>query len=105
MDWLETAFGQAIGLVRPPDSGTAIGPWLWSHDGQQRVLHHNQQPLTVYVSTGDTAVDASSLQRVLRLAGQFEGPPLAWRLIRDAQRQHVAGNDRRAVLDAGTAAE
>ncbi len=32
-------------------------------------------------------------------------PPLAWRLTRDARRQHQAGDHRRAVLDAGTAAE
>lgn len=105
LDWLETAFCQTLGVAGPPRIGTAIDPWLWSHDGQGWVEHYNNQPLTATGSSGETAVDASSLQQVLHLAGGLVRPPLAWRLTRDAQLQHAVGDHRRAVLDAGTAAE
>jgi hypothetical protein len=105
VDWLETAYSQLLVSAEPPKTGHAIQPWLWSHDGPQRVLHYNNPPLTLSVSMGDSAVDASALQQVLHLAGSLVRPPLAWRLTRDAQRQHSRGDHRRAVLDAGTAAE
>ncbi|MCZ2805486.1 hypothetical protein O2W18_10260 [Modestobacter sp. VKM Ac-2983] len=103
-DWLQIAFRQALDAVGPVRPGTAIQPWMWSHDGQKRVPHYGDRTLVVFDHHGEP-VDAATLQRVLDLAADLIRPPLAWRLIRDAQRRLTAGEDRRAVLDAGTAAE
>lgn len=101
LDWLETAHDQNLRRGSPPDWGTAIEPWLWTHDGQQRNLLHKEQVLTSYSEPAERAIDAAALQRVLELAGDLARPPLAWTLRRDATRQQWAGDYRRAVLDAG----
>ena len=105
LDWLHTAHRQLLGSYGTPKMGHAIQPWLWSHDGHRRVVHYNNPPLTINVSPDNSAVDASALQTVLYFAEHGTRPPLAWRLTRDAARQRLAGDHRRAVLDAGTAAE
>lgn len=106
LDWMEVALRQAPRVDMPSRSGTAIQPWLWSHDGRERVDLYNSQPLTVDAwGLYDAAADAAALQLVLRRAGDLDRPPLAWLLTRDAERAQAAGEHRRAVLDAGTAAE
>ncbi len=105
LDWLETAHDQTLGRTALPGPGSAITPWLWTHDGQEQVLLHKEQMLSVYGEDPDKALDAAALQQVFGLAGALIRPPLAWTLTRDASRRMWAGDYRRAVLDAGTAAE
>jgi hypothetical protein len=105
LDWLETAHDQTLGRTALPGPGSAITPWLWTHDGQERVLLHKEQMLSVHGEDPGKALDAAALQQVFGLAGALIRPPLAWTLTRDASRRMWAGDYRRAVLDAGTAAE
>lgn len=53
---------------------------------------------------GSTAITPELLARVMTLAGQG-APPIEWQLIRHARVDLALGRWRRAVLDAGTAAE
>ncbi|MDO3402110.1 hypothetical protein QWI29_18885 [Mycolicibacterium neoaurum] len=47
----------------------------------------------------------AQLQRCMALAGEATRPPAAWLMLRDARSLLNTGEYRRAVLDAGTAAE
>ena len=106
LDWLEVAYGQ-----RPRPAGVSepspVAPWMWTIDDERRADLTQREQVLVADGTAllDDAIDAVSLQRVLLAAGAGLRPPTAVLLRRDASRQHHAGDFRRAVLDAGTAAE
>jgi hypothetical protein len=107
LNWLEVAYGQRLRLlaVRPRRAGAVVSPWLWTQDGRERALLHNTAGMTCFGSRGESAIDGPAIQQVLTAAGTGRRPPLAWLLIRDALHQQWSGDPRRAVLDAGTAAE
>jgi hypothetical protein len=102
LDWLEIAFNQPLDAGDRATERTAINPCLWTHDGSKVVLLNDELHAS---SWGGPEVDAAALHKVLRLAGHLVRPELAWQLIRDARRQQLLNEHRRAVVDAGTAAE
>ena len=106
LDWLEVAYGQRPRPASVRESNP-LAPWMWTLDGERRVdLTRREQVVVVDGSALlDDAIDAASLQRVLLGAGTGLRPPTALLLKRDSWRQQYAGDYRRAVLDAGTAAE
>ncbi len=107
LDWLEVGFGQRLrrASIRVSRAGEAIQPWLWSCDGQERVLLHKRGTIQALGSHGERALDEAALQRVFTHAATGQSPSLSWLLTRDAENLLARGDYRRAVLDAGTAAE
>lgn len=106
IDWLEAGLGQALRLPSSQGGiGNSIRPWLWTHDGIERTLLYNDQQVGLLSSGGARAADSAALRRIFELAAELERPPLAWVLTRDASHHAFRSENRRAVLDAGTAAE
>lgn len=50
-------------------------------------------------------LDEATMTACMKLAGQGDEPPAEWTFIRDARSAVISGDYRRAVIDAGTAAE
>ncbi|MFF1553342.1 hypothetical protein ACFVX3_20175 [Rhodococcus erythropolis] len=50
-------------------------------------------------------LDEATMAACMKLAGQGDEPPAEWMFIRDARSAVTSGDYRRAVIDAGTAAE
>lgn len=104
--WLEIATNQRLAQVGheaddPWNPNTRTSIWSVDEDGTRRksliggtILQGSARVL---------AVSAEILQDCLALAATT--PPLAWTLLRDARALHDAGQYRRAVIDAATAAE
>ncbi|WP_373120725.1 hypothetical protein [Mycobacterium marinum] len=79
---------------------------MWStdpEDGQEPGFNSLRMPeLRPYVGEPLTR---AQLERCMALAGEATRPPEAWLMLRDARSLLNSGEFRRAVLDAGTAAE
>lgn len=90
-----------------PRRGVASGSLsMWTSD------EHNQRSevgVRAYLSPRQgipsSALQLRDLQRCVTAAGDQRVPPAEWLFIRDARSLLTAGEVRRAVLDAGTAAE
>ena len=104
-DWLGVLTVQDfVGLGTQQRSILADGFHAWSGDanGIRRASYgHVVDLVQGYVDV----LDRNQLQRAMDLAASEQRPPTEWRFIRDARSLLRAGQSRRAVLDAGTAAE
>jgi hypothetical protein len=104
-DWLGVLTVQDfVGLGTQQRSILADGFHAWSGDanGIRRASYG------AVVDTVQRYVDVlgqDQLQRAMDLAASGQRPPIEWRFIRDARSLLRAGEYRRAVIDAATAAE
>jgi hypothetical protein len=104
--WLEVVTGQH--LTRIGHEGiTVLGNtspiWQVREDGTDVTVF--PKPFRATVGHGlVNAVTAEVLRGCLSAAAE-DSSPLAWTLVRDARSLHEAGQYRRAVIDAATAAE
>lgn len=83
--------------------GEALWTWVVASDGL-RALTGKTTSLTFRMAD-EEALDHVTLSRCMELCASQTSPPEAWLLIRDAKSLCNAGQYRRAVIDAGTAAE
>lgn len=107
--WLDVS-GE-IDVATPPirqDLAVGAHPRVWGFGGDEPSRAINL-PTVMEVSASlqgqDNAVGRELLQRCLTAAGRGDLPPLEWQFIRDARSNLRAGDTRRAVIDAATAAE
>lgn len=112
--WIEVLYGQDLSHLGPVEPGlhfnqTSLWARLTSHHGHPihgggHVLPVGSSAVTL-VWPDTTAITATDLQTCITHAEHHGPPPSEWLIIRDA-RSLCAGHDfRRAVLDAGLAAE
>ncbi|OHU66362.1 hypothetical protein [Mycobacteroides chelonae] len=111
--WIEILHGQDLSRLGPVEPGlqfndTTLWTRLYSLHGhpirEGHVLPVGSGAMGV-VWPNYAPIDAAQLQQCITWADQHGQPPTEWLLIRDA-RSLCAGHDfRRAVLDAGLAAE
>ncbi len=116
---MDIAFAQDLaGVPGPrPDGTSRLRSWarmrLVEHPPQRRasgelVERHParlHEPRVTRSAGWSRAVDETALTVVFALAGGLRHPPKALLLLRDADAQYRTAQYRRAVLDAGTAAE
>jgi hypothetical protein len=86
-------------------SSTGEGLLLWAIVGDDATSARGVEQLTVYGRQGIDALDPSLWRRVLYKVAARETPPLAHLFLRDARAELHRGHHRRAVIEAGTAAE
>ncbi|MEU5410342.1 hypothetical protein [Nocardia asteroides] len=105
--WLEVVTGQRLTKVahEPPGVMGNKTP-IWPIDAGGSV----GKPFTIASSstldmTPVNGVTRELLAESFRLAGEGESAPLAWTMLRDARALLAADHYRRAVIDAGAAAE
>lgn len=107
-DWVGVVAGQDFsglgGYLRRGTKAGAIRTWTADSDGN-RIGHafESRSPEPRY-GIPSAKLGLEHLRRCVDLAGR-QDPPAEWLLIRDARLLLNAGHIRRAVLDAGTAAE
>ncbi|CPV51997.1 hypothetical protein [Mycobacteroides abscessus] len=100
--WLQIFAASRVKTLRPlHQADQGVGLTLW--DGNAR-LEGKSGPIG-YPELFSVPVTADELTASLRLAGRGQEPPMEWALIRDAQHLVRAHQYRRAIIDAGTAAE
>lgn len=118
-EWMDIAFAQDLaGVPGPwPDGTWRLRSWarrqLVQHPPQRcasgelvtRPPARLHDPRVTRSADWSRAVDGTALSVVFALAGRLLHPPTALLLLRDADAQYRAAQYRRAVLDAGTAAE
>lgn len=106
--WVGVVTGQDFlglgGYMRQGTKAGAIRTWTANADGQRagQGIRSMFPPLRYGIPW--TKLGLADLQKCVNAAGR-QDPPAEWTLIRDARLLLNAGHIRRAVLDAGTAAE
>ncbi|ADG79084.1 hypothetical protein TPAU25S_04302 [Tsukamurella paurometabola] len=78
--------------------------WMWVGGGKERRGQTVSSDAIRWDRTG-TPLDPATVETCMYLAGTEESPPTEWLFVRDARSAVAAGDYRRAVIDAGTAAE
>ena len=78
--------------------------WMWVGSADERRAESVSSDVPRWDRHGDP-LDADTIEVCAQLAGSGESPPAEWLFIRDARSSITAGDYRRAVIDAGTAAE
>jgi hypothetical protein len=107
-DWIEVASDQELNLHTRPWGTGGHGLSMWALDDDQYRRHAVVAPQTISVELPrpqDPELTSELLQRCMTAAGDERVIPLAWKMLRDARRFRRSGEYRRAVIDAGTAAE
>lgn len=108
-DWVGVVAGQDfIGLGGSLRKGMTAGSILtWTADGDRNRIGHTIEQRFPERRYGipPTKLSLEDLRRCVAVTGRQDPPPAEWILIRDARLLLNAGHIRRAVLDAGTAAE
>lgn len=100
--WIQVFAAKHVVSLRPRrQEGDGVGLTLWE-DG--KILEGKRGP-SGSPEWFSIPVTNDELAASLRLAGQRTSPPLEWMLIRDAQYLVRTHEYRRAIIDAGTAAE
>jgi hypothetical protein len=105
--WLEVTTGQVITAVGPTRVfylGNRFSVWTLPDDGEPKPLQYpfNHEWPSI---PNAASVTAEIFDTAARLAGRATSPAFPWTLIRDARAPVEAGQFRRAVTDAGIAAE
>ncbi|MGY4648396.1 hypothetical protein [Mycobacterium sp. URHB0021] len=104
-DWLAALTDQNfVQLGSSQLSVSEIGFRAWSGDEAGR-RHTSSGSNLINVRREPEAVSAKELHVCMHLARKCHKPPTEWLLIRDARSLAAEGESRRAVLDAGSAAE
>ncbi|WP_157107832.1 hypothetical protein, partial [Nocardia amikacinitolerans] len=106
--WLELATGQQMTVVgHQPETWSKIPRPIWRVTPDSADVEVVQIPLKPqkFVRREIQPASAALLRRCFDLAASAESPSLPWLLVRDARSLHSAGQFRRAVIDAGSAAE
>ncbi|AYM41164.1 hypothetical protein [Mycobacteroides chelonae] len=104
--WLEIITSHNISTRRTSGGIRAEPIWIW--DASDLVSRRNAgvaRSGQVYNQTAGAPVDVTTLEACMRLAADGQPPPDMWMFIRDARALIARGDFRRAVIDAGTAAE
>lgn len=78
--------------------------WMWVGGADERRAQSVSSDVPRWDRHGDP-LDADTIEVCAQLAGRGESPPTEWLFVRDARSAVAAGDYRRAVIDAGTAAE
>jgi hypothetical protein len=111
--WIEVLHGQDLSRLGPVEpgikfSGTTLWSRLYSLQGHPvrdgAILPVGSSNFGV-VWPNYTSIAAQQLQRCIDQAQHHGSPPAEWLLIRDANSLYAGHDYRRAVLDAGLAAE
>lgn len=103
--WVQLKTQQELGRWAPQGTVTRSSVPMWSRrdDGEVREFQRRQSAnTTVVLFDGINTVEFASC---LKHAGNCKKPPTEWLLISDARSFLRIGDHRRAILDAGTAAE
>lgn len=107
--WIEIMTQQDITRLGRDETSAMLGQdrqiWTSGDDGETASIALNPRALEAGFTTELPKLTFELLQRCVNLAGRGVEAPLEWLLVRDARSLLNAGEMRRAVLDAGTAAE
>lgn len=107
--WVGILTGQDfVGLGGYPEGATRSRPLLtWTGDasGQRDRMQYRSYFPPPREGFPSTTLQLRELEACVTTTGTQDPPPAEWLLIRDARLLLNAGHIRRAVLDAGTAAE
>ncbi|WP_133119103.1 hypothetical protein [Mycolicibacterium agri] len=105
--WVEVLYEQDLSRLGPVDPGVHFnGTTLWTKlDHVDEGLSRVDSTLGRYNMIRYTPVDAAGLRRCIALGQKSGRPPDEWLVIRDARSFFNGYDFRRAVLDAGLAAE
>ncbi|WP_328352718.1 hypothetical protein OG976_20280 [Mycobacterium sp. NBC_00419] len=111
--WIEILYGQDLSRLGPVEPGLRFNnTTLWT-----RLYNLHGHPIREghVLPVGSSAIglvwpnyapiDSAQLQQCIALADQHGPPPTEWLIIRDARSLYAGQDFRRAVLDAGLAAE
>jgi hypothetical protein len=82
--------------------------WGPGEDGTVRMWPETRPGIAIGANTATRGFNPQQVQRLLTIAGDSTGPlmpPVEWELINDARAAIEVGHHRRAVIEAGTAAE
>jgi hypothetical protein len=95
-------FGRTHGVDRP---GGGLQLWTASPNGNAGVdFVYNPGPIRAW-GRSSGGLKVAEWRAILAKAAVGDSPPLMWRLLRSAEQMLAAGSTRRALIDAGTAAE
>ncbi|MFC9660077.1 hypothetical protein ACFVJ5_07560 [Nocardia sp. NPDC127606] len=106
--WIEVSTGQVLTRIgHQPTIRIGCVTHIWERSGANGGIQRLAIPTSADfpATTTTPAVTRDSLHRCFELAGKRVRPALAWMLIRDARSLNAAGQHRRAIIDAGSAAE
>jgi hypothetical protein len=106
-NWISIFTRQDLVLIGKSGSGIRFGPivnWNGDPDGL-RVNGSRETSIPVVSDQGVDVLDHQTLLACMSLAADGKKPPDEWLFIRDARSLINARQYRRAVIDAGTAAE
>ena len=104
--WLEIITSHNVSAKRTSGGIRAEPIWIW--DASDFMTRRNAGVARsghIYNQTTGAPVDIATLEACMRLAADGQPPPDMWMFIRDARSLIARGDFRRAVIDAGTAAE
>ncbi|MGY1969008.1 hypothetical protein ACW9HH_32640 [Nocardia gipuzkoensis] len=106
--WLEIVTGQQVSAVSDDAAVTfrdATSIWTMPADRSEPVPFQMGTPFGAFRLDTTVAVSVEVLRHCFALAGSMTMPSPSWMLIRDARSLHRVHQYRRAVIDAGSAAE
>jgi hypothetical protein len=105
--WISIFTKQDFVEIGKTRSGIRVGPIVTWCDGENgfRVNGSTDTSIPVVNDVGVDRIDDSTLTRCMALAAKGTQPPLEWLFMRDARSLVNAQQNRRAVIDACTAAE
>lgn len=103
--WIETITSHNVSTRRTSGGIRSEPIWIWdSSDFANRRDASIAHSWPFYEQAGPP-IDATTLEACMSLAADGEPPPDMWLFIREARALIDRGDFRRAVIDAGTAAE
>jgi hypothetical protein len=104
--WLEIITSHNVSTRRTSGGIRSEPIWIWdSSDLASRRDATVARSWPIYSQSTGPPIDGTTLEACMRLAADGEPPPDMWLFIRDARALIARGDYRRAVIDAGTAAE
>lgn len=105
-EWAEVVTGQQLrGDGQRSVYRVGGGLSLWAGSADDVRMLGSVEPILLMGSRRDVALDKAAWTAILAKVDSGVRPPLPWRVARSAQFALRAGDARRAVIDAGTAAE
>lgn len=104
--WISVFTRQDFVEIGKTRSDIRVGPILtWSGDADRHRVNGSIERNMAVVNDQVDILDHRTLSACMALTGKGVQPPDEWLFIRDARSQITARQYRRAVIDAGTAAE
>jgi len=104
--WIEVVTGQRLTPIGHPARRSSATPfWHTPTDGSKSSLISFRQVWQVGRFDPVPAASIDVVRACFQQAARSEELPIAWVLIRDARALDIVGQFRRAVIDAGSAAE